>query len=280
MPSKRARDGVPSAELEKLEGESSELALSDHQKRRRHLEGHYTVNTREIEESELRMLLNVFYSDTLTNLVDILGDNSRGIAVGVTSEVFPQTWEKLLKTGFTSVEEFNKEVRDVVYEQDWEESIRNRVNQALYDWHREWDGCRFACEGLRNQKERLELVRTWGTGLDHMPASSSRPDVETGMEVQGEQHQQPSNQFIPQHSNQLAPTMESDADERTKSRGKEILRSWLDQHLDNPYPSPAEKQHLQRETGFSNSQLDSWFKYRRKAKKNPNNQTTNYGRSP
>ncbi|KAI8055680.1 hypothetical protein BDF22DRAFT_740975 [Syncephalis plumigaleata] len=38
-----------------------------------------------------------------------------------------------------------------------------------------------------------------------------------------------------------------------------ILRSWLMQHLDNPYPNPDEKVMLRVKTGMTATQLNDWF---------------------
>ena len=38
-----------------------------------------------------------------------------------------------------------------------------------------------------------------------------------------------------------------------------ILNDWLVQHLNNPYPTPAEKNELLRQTGLTKIQLSNWF---------------------
>ncbi|KAF2077772.1 hypothetical protein CYY_000893 [Polysphondylium violaceum] len=42
-------------------------------------------------------------------------------------------------------------------------------------------------------------------------------------------------------------------------QAKEILDSWLKSHLEHPYPSPEEKENLQKSTGLSPNQISNWF---------------------
>ncbi|KAL1851237.1 hypothetical protein Plec18170_006562 [Paecilomyces lecythidis] len=45
-----------------------------------------------------------------------------------------------------------------------------------------------------------------------------------------------------------------------------VLRSWLHQHKDYPYPTQWEKENLQQETGLSNAQISDWFMNARRRK--------------
>lgn len=38
-----------------------------------------------------------------------------------------------------------------------------------------------------------------------------------------------------------------------------ILNNWLENHLNNPYPTPAEKNELLKQTGLTKIQLSNWF---------------------
>ena len=47
---------------------------------------------------------------------------------------------------------------------------------------------------------------------------------------------------------------------------KEILIKWLNEHLDNPYPTLSEKEELMRLTGLSMNQIKVWFIDNRRVK--------------
>lgn len=43
-----------------------------------------------------------------------------------------------------------------------------------------------------------------------------------------------------------------------------VLKNWLHQHLDNPYPTHREKEILSKESGLSKRQIQNWFTNARK----------------
>jgi hypothetical protein len=47
-------------------------------------------------------------------------------------------------------------------------------------------------------------------------------------------------------------------------RAVHILKQWLNEHLDNPYPSFKEKETLSKESGLSKRQIQNWFTNARK----------------
>ncbi|XP_064406376.1 homeobox protein ceh-20-like [Halichondria panicea] len=47
--------------------------------------------------------------------------------------------------------------------------------------------------------------------------------------------------------------------QRLKSKATKLLNEWFDFHLDNPYPSEAEKQLLAYQCGITVEQLSTWF---------------------
>lgn len=49
-----------------------------------------------------------------------------------------------------------------------------------------------------------------------------------------------------------------------KSARVQILKSWFDEHSQDPYPTPAEKEALAFETGMEIKQIDNWFTNHRK----------------
>jgi len=48
-------------------------------------------------------------------------------------------------------------------------------------------------------------------------------------------------------------------------RCRTILIEWLNNHLDDPYPTPSQKQELMERTGLDESQLGMWFRNQRRA---------------
>ncbi|PWY84804.1 hypothetical protein BO70DRAFT_361204 [Aspergillus heteromorphus CBS 117.55] len=46
-----------------------------------------------------------------------------------------------------------------------------------------------------------------------------------------------------------------------------ILKSWLNQHRDHPYPTAPEKEELEQQTGLSRRQLSNWFNNARRRKR-------------
>lgn len=43
-----------------------------------------------------------------------------------------------------------------------------------------------------------------------------------------------------------------------------ILKQWLNEHLDNPYPTYKEKEALSKESGLTKRQIQNWFTNARK----------------
>ena len=43
-----------------------------------------------------------------------------------------------------------------------------------------------------------------------------------------------------------------------------ILKNWLNNHIENPYPTYKEKDALSRESGLSKRQIQNWFTNARK----------------
>lgn len=50
-------------------------------------------------------------------------------------------------------------------------------------------------------------------------------------------------------------------------KGGRILKRWFDTHEDNPYPSKEDKIALEKETGFSQSRISTWFANARRRRK-------------
>ena len=50
-------------------------------------------------------------------------------------------------------------------------------------------------------------------------------------------------------------------------RAVTILKSWLHEHLHNPYPTHKEKELLSKESGLSKKQIQNWFTNARKVNK-------------
>lgn len=47
-------------------------------------------------------------------------------------------------------------------------------------------------------------------------------------------------------------------------RAVAVLKSWLHDHLDNPYPTHKEKELLSKESGLTKRQIQNWFTNARK----------------
>lgn len=47
-------------------------------------------------------------------------------------------------------------------------------------------------------------------------------------------------------------------------RAVHLLKQWLNDHLDNPYPSYKEKETLSKESGLTKRQIQNWFTNARK----------------
>ncbi len=51
-------------------------------------------------------------------------------------------------------------------------------------------------------------------------------------------------------------------------RSVNILKTWLNKHIDNPYPTHKEKDALSKESGLSKRQIQNWFTNARKVRFN------------
>lgn len=49
-------------------------------------------------------------------------------------------------------------------------------------------------------------------------------------------------------------------------RSVQILKNWLNNHIDNPYPTHKEKESLSKESGLSKRQIQNWFTNARKVR--------------
>lgn len=49
-------------------------------------------------------------------------------------------------------------------------------------------------------------------------------------------------------------------------RSVNTLKIWLNQHIDNPYPTHKEKELLSKESGLSKRQIQNWFTNARKVR--------------
>ena len=89
-----------------------------------------------------------------------------------------------------------------------------------------------------------------------MPLGMMHPSMHNGMGVGMHMHQQ-------QHLHDVSKGKKSHRMTGKRSNlPKEtvkILNDWLVQHLNNPYPTPAEKNELLRQTGLTKIQLSNWF---------------------
>lgn len=63
----------------------------------------------------------------------------------------------------------------------------------------------------------------------------------------------------------LVRSMESNRGSKPRTRANfpmdisQLLRSWLKENMDNPYPSDAEKAYLCQKTGLGPAQINNWF---------------------
>lgn len=76
----------------------------------------------------------------------------------------------------------------------------------------------------------------------------------------------------------LEPTEERKESKQFVRKGARVLREWFYQNQEYPYPSEAQKDHLSRETGFSQKRVSTWFanaRRRQKQKIQSSKQTSN-----
>mmetsp|Transcript_32279 Transcript_32279/g.51502 ORF Transcript_32279/g.51502 Transcript_32279/m.51502 type:complete len:227 (-) Transcript_32279:852-1532(-) len=98
--------------------------------------------------------------------------------------------------------------------------------------------------------------------------------IEVGSDYGYSYKQQPVNtKSAHQHKRRIEYETFSQAKKRVKSSfSKEnisVLKAWFLEHLDKPYPTLAEREHLKNETGMDMTQIRNWFSNMRKRHWNP-----------